>query len=331
MIAFMKDLRLFENSRAKAVVFVVLALVFMLLFPHLAYADWMSDIKNNINDMVLGWLNGVSEAMFGTGVTLLNQVTVDSALSAPFDNLFDTSGGAVSPLYTFARSVSQSVIKPVAHAILSLTMLLQLLKITQKMEGAGALPAIKDIVFLMLFCLLFMTFINHAADMCEMMYTVVLKIILKIRVTLGLSAINMSVMGGISAPDIPAAILGIIVALIFVLVCVLAWGVAMGVSWARALELYVLTAFSPIPFSLLGFEETRSWGLGYIKHFLSVCLAGAVLVFILLCYPLLLSAFVGGSISVNVLTDGLSVVVLSVLLIITLLKSGAWARSVLGG
>lgn len=45
------------------------------------------------------------------------------------------------------------------------------------------------------------------------------------------------------------------------------YAVSMVVALGRSVQLYVYAAFSPIPISLLGFDETKQIGIGYLKNF----------------------------------------------------------------
>jgi len=68
------------------------------------------------------------------------------------------------------------------------------------------------------------------------------------------------------------------------------YAVSMVVALGRSVQLYVYAAFSPIPISLLGFEETKQIGIGYLKNFAAAALAGVVMVLILYLYPHLVTA-----------------------------------------
>ena len=103
----------------------------------------------------------------------------------------------------------------------------------------------------------------------------------------------------------------------------------------RALEIYLTAMFAPIPFALMGFDETRSWGWGYLKQFLSLCLAGVIMIVVLYMFPFIVVS-VAGDISHGIsVTDTLGVLVKLIaaclVLAMTLLKSTQIARSILGG
>ena len=110
------------------------------------------------------------------------------------------------------------------------------------------------------------------------------------------------------------------------------------------LQLYVYAAFSPIPISLLGFEETKQIGIGYLKNFAAAALAGVVMVLILYLYPHLVTALAvsGGLGKAEMLGlaqgvetfDSFGVIIKTIAVLITtmmgLVKSGSWAKEILG-
>ena len=114
---------------------------------------------------------------------------------------------------------------------------------------------------------------------------------------------------------------------------------ALVVCWARAIQLYIMAAFSPIPLAFLGFDQTRQIGLGYLKSFGAVCIAGLIILILLISFPVIL----GGIVAVNPgtgtpidaiangLTYALQYLAMCVLLILSRVKSGAWARDIMGG
>ena len=56
-----------------------------------------------------------------------------------------------------------------------------------------------------------------------------------------------------------------------------------------------MAAFSPIPLAFLGFDQTRQIGLGYLKSFGAVCIAGLIILILLISFPVIL----GGIVAVN--------------------------------
>ena len=79
-------------------------------------------------------------------------------------------------------------------------------------------------------------------------------------------------------------------------------------------------------------------GVGYLKNFASVCLAGVIILVLLVSFPIVLgglqTASTGSAIvdsQVAGLSYALQYVAMCILLIISLVKSGSWARDIMGG
>ena len=80
----------------------------------------------------------------------------------------------------------------------------------------------------------------------------------------------------------------LIVSLISWVVVLAAYIVALVVCWARALQLYIMAAFSPIPLAFMALDDTRQIGVGYLKNFTAVCIAGLIIVILLIAFPVIL-------------------------------------------
>lgn len=66
--------------------------------------------------------------------------------------------------------VNKSVVMPTAASILSLVMLIQLIKISQRIDGTATLPAIKDIVFLIIYATIFIWLLKNSLKICAGAY-----------------------------------------------------------------------------------------------------------------------------------------------------------------
>ena len=139
--------------------------------------------------------------------------------------------------------------------------------------------------------------------------------------------------------DIPSLIAMLVVSLISWVVVLAAYVVALVVCWARALQLYIMAAFAPIPLAFLGMDATRQIGLGYLKSFGAVCIAGVIILVLLISFPLVLGGLTGANPGTgtpadavaNGLTYALQYLAMCVLLILALVKSGSWARDIVSG
>ena len=139
--------------------------------------------------------------------------------------------------------------------------------------------------------------------------------------------------------DVPSLVAMLIVSLISWVAVLVAYVVALVVCWARALQLYVMAAFAPIPLAFLGMDATRQIGIGYLKSFGAVCIAGIVILVLLIAFPIVLGGLTAASPGTgtpvdsvaNGLTYALQYLAMCVLLILSLVKSGSWARDIVSG
>ena len=293
--------------------------------------DWLGEA-------IAGMFLGIAEFFFDVFTSLMSEVATSSTISGTFNSLF---GGA--EVWNMVTMVHQTLIIPIAESILALLMLVQLVKISQRIDATATLPAVKDIVFLAVFYVLFHWLIVNSLDIVTAIYDI-------------FNSITTSIMPGSAAymdafdlssvekswDTIGGCALLALFGLISLLIGAIAYIVALVVSMARALQLYVMAAFSPLPLSLLGFDETRQMGVGYLKNFSAVALAGAIMMFTMFAYPFLLASVSGvDSGGLAAITDPggsfmdgilslLSVLAISIMYIFALCKSGAWARELLG-
>lgn len=286
-------------------------------------------------DGIASILKAIAQSLFNYYATLMGSVTSSTAISAPLEQLF---GGA--DVWNMVRTMHQTLLIPLAESILALIMLVQLVKISQRIDSTSTLPAVKDIVFLAVFYVLFHWLIVNSLDIVTTIYNIFNHITASILP----SDPNFTSSFDLSGVDADGDYIGgflmlVLFGFISVITGAIAYVVALVVAFARSLQIYVMAAFSPVPLSLLGFEETRSMGIGYLKNFAAVALAGTIMVFVMYSYPFLLASVSGvdsgGLAAVATGTnDGLNslltVLAISVVYIFALAKSGAWARELLG-
>lgn len=256
--------------------------------------------------------------------------------------------------------ICNTTIKPIATSILALVFMMQFLKIASKTEKTGSMPMLQEILVFAVLFVIFNYCINHAHDICGGIYTICLNI-----------GKGISQMGALPFNDIKKFIdignadyitlaacdLGVCLNMLIVMVLgslggLLLFIVAQIMTYMRAIQLYLFAMFSPIPMSLLGFEETKSWGIGFFKSFASVALAGAILLAILFMFPIVLTVVGIGDPSQNIITGidslkdmatffaattnvggiitAVKILALIIMFIIAIAKSGGWARDVLG-
>ena len=305
-----------------------------LLAPTPAYAS----IEDDVNGWMCGVLRDCANWIFGAQAKVLASIGVDGVLSAPFETMLGSAGSA--SLYGIAHGVWQTAVLPIGCGVLSLVFTVQLIHISQRMDGNASMPGVKEVVFLLVFFAVFLFIIQNSFDIMQSIYEVTKLAIDRVAGMFGAGgAVDLSQVSIATTEDDVAALIGmIVIALISWLVVLVAYIVALVVCWARAIQLYIMAAFAPIPLSLMALDETRQMGVNYIKNFVSVCLAGIIILVLLVSFPIVLGGLNAASVGVPVvdsvvggLSYALQYLAMCILLILALVKSGSWARDIMGG
>ena len=315
-------LRISCDSRFRKAFALTVALLALVLIPtQSAYADIADDINGWLSDL----LRDAANWMFSKQVEVLKGIGYDGILGADFNAMLTTSGSI--SMYDIAHGVWQVAILPIGCGVLSLVFTIKLIQISQRVDGNASMPGVKEVVFLLVFFAVFLFLIQHSFELMQAIYEV---IGIAIDRVIGL-------FGQGDALDVSAV--SLIVSLISWVVVLAAYIIALVVCWARALQLYIMAAFSPIPLAFMALDDTRQIGVGYLKNFTAVCIAGLIIVILLIAFPLILGGIVGvnpGTATpidavANGLTYALQYLAMCILLILSLVKSGAWARDIVSG
>lgn len=310
---------------------ITVALGIGMLFPataHAGFLDMVFDIEGWINKM----LTGACESFLNAFLAFMRGINIESTLTAPFQDMLGTNATGATTVYTIAKDIHQLAVVPVAHSILALVMLVQLVKISQKIDAHASLPAVKEVVFLAVFFVIFTWLINNSADLCVAVYDSVNEIAKRI---VDPNAVQMSIsLGDTSGATVGNMLMILLLTVVAWVMGAIAYVTSFFVAYARAIQLYVMMAFSPIPFSLMGFEETKSFGVNFCKNFIALCLASCIMIFIMIAFPLIISGFFA-DLTLMASDDGtltlIKVLAVCLLLIVGLFKSGGWAKDILGG
>lgn len=325
---------LFGGGFAAAFSATALLLALLLAIPVPAYAD----IAGDINAWLCGILRDTCNWVFAGQADMLRSIGADGVLSAGFEQMLGSAGTVT--MYDVVRGVWRAAILPIGCGMLSFVFTVQLIKVSQRMDGNASMPGVKEIVFMLVFFAVFLFLIQNSFDLMQAVYEVVKLAIDRVAGLFGSgAAIDLAEVSITTTDDDVAALLAmLVVALVSWLVVIVAYVVALVVSWARAIQIYVMAAFSPIPFALMSLDETRQMGVGYLKSFAAVCLAGVVILVLLVSFPIVLGGLDAASAGVPVvdsivggLSYALQYLAMCVLLILSLVKSGSWAREIMGG
>lgn len=312
------------------------ALCSLLLVPaQPAYAD----IAGDVNEWLCGLLRDCCNWMFKAQTGVLGSIGANGILSADFAHMLTSSSDLT--MHDVARGVWQVAILPIGCGVLGLVFTLKLIEISQRMDGSQSLPGVKEVVFLLVFFAVFLFLIQNSFELMEAIYSVVGLAIDRTMALFGAGgAMDLSAVSVVTEDDdVPALIALLLVSVISWVVVLGAYIVALVVCWARAIQLYVMAAFGPIPLSLMALDDTRQIGIGYLKNFTAVCLAGLIILILLVAFPLILGGLTGASTSTGTPIDGIATgltyalqyLAMCVLLILSLVKSGAWARDIVSG
>ncbi len=330
MVTTIKDKRF---ALAFAATFLILSS--LMLFPDFAFAA----IADDINKWLCGVLRDCCNWIFANQINMLKSIGYDGILAAGFDSMLGTAGNTT--MYSLVHGVWQVAILPISCGVLGFVFTIKLIQISQKMDGNASLPGVKEVVFLLVFFAVFLFLIQNSFDLMASIYSVTKLAIERVINMFGTGgAIDLNAVSIVTTDDDVAALVAmLIVALISWVVVLAAYIVALVVSWARAIQLYLMAAFSPIPLALMGTEDTRQIGIGYVKNFVAVCLAGIIILVLLISFPIILGGLnaanpgTGTPIDgiANGLTYALQYLAMCILLILSLVKSGSWARDIVGG
>lgn len=325
-----------------------------LLVPHAAaHASVVDDALEGISGMLKGMLVDFVNALFTKVFDYIKAINAAGPLGAQWDNLLDGSTaapGTASSLLRTVQDICEGVVKPVGCGVLSFVVLIQLIRISGRMDANGTLPAVKEILMLAVFIAVFAWLVNNIDVLLGGVYDVLNQITRHIldydpdfTDDLGsIAFIGADEEGGYSNVGFGDLLAALLAGILAFLVAAIAYIVSVALVYARAIQLYAMAVFAPLPCAFLGIDETRQWGVGFFKVFLSVCLANAILVFVLIAFPFALTSVMGAAGGVNVTIEAgnlgadmfvtlAKVVAVLVVLIIALAKSGSWARDVLGG
>ena len=306
----------------------------MLGMPESAFAA----IADDINDWLCGLLRDTCNWIFNSQVGMLKSIGTDGVLSANFTQMLGSAGSVT--MYDVVHGVWEVAILPIGCGVLSFVFTVQLIKISQRIDGNAAMPGVKEVIFLLVFFAVFLFLVQNSFAIMQAIYEVAKLAIDRAAGLFGAgSQIDLATVSITTTDDDVAALLAmLVVALVSWLVVIVAYVVALVVTWARAIQIYIMAAFSPIPLSLMALDETRQMGVGYLKNFAVVCLAGIIILVLLVSFPIVLgglNAANAGVPAVDSIIGGLSYALqylaMCILLILSLVKSGSWARDIMGG
>lgn len=155
-----------DRRRLAAALVVALAAGLALAAPTPAYAS----IGDDVNGWMCGVLRDCANWIFGAQAKVLASIGVDGVLSAPFETMLGSAGSA--SLYGIAHGVWQTAVLPIGCGVLSLVFTVQLIHISQRMDGNASMPGVREVVFLLVFFAVMLFLVQNSFELMRALYEV---------------------------------------------------------------------------------------------------------------------------------------------------------------
>jgi len=311
------------------------AMAVLALAPTTALANPFTDIADSLNDwLVASLLAPIIDGLFQGTAALVSQVNATTLLTSSFRSLF----GQGTALFGLAESARNGVVAPIAHSLLALAMLVQLVRVSERVDGSAAMPAVREVVELAAFFTVFSWLINNSGGLCEAAFDDLSRISGYLSGGEAVATLEPNSVSDSSLKDLAAIGPLLVTSLLVYVAALFAQLFTQLMVYARAIQLYAYFMLSPIPFALMGFEGTRHMGVNFCRNFVSLCLAGTVMMFVLTAFPMLVNMVAADITQASDPSDlamwlvwPAKLLTVCLLLVISLARSGSWARDVLGG
>lgn len=240
-------------------------------------------------DFIVGILNSI-----GSGV---GDDLVADLLKTPAEYNAD--------MYQLSLTVALSAVKPIASTILAIMCVLELARVSTRADGDREL-GVKLVAMAMFKLTLVFTAAQHSELMLQAIDEIGDSVLGGIQSSVDTSGASSGLGLGDSMRDAidSAGWMGQIPCLILLLIPFLvskgATIVVTVVILLRFVQIYMLTAFNPLPIAFIAQEETRQWGINYFKQYASLVFQCATLYLAILMYRTL----VGGTLNPSKFKDG---------------------------
>lgn len=288
------------------------ALFLMLLVPcNVAYGF---DIVKDAGTLLDSW----AQAPMQVAYTFMTNELTGKQITQSFNELI--TGGAAGMI----KTASEGAIQPVGRGIVAVCALVQMITISSRFDSNGVAVEVREVFFLMIYCVLFFYLIDNSYDLCQGTYDVMNAQLEKAAAAFQSAGIDIKedeFLKSIAFASVNPLVV-VLMSIVFLLAATLAGVVVWTVTTARYLQIYLFTLVAPIPLAFLAQDETKQWGVGFIRNYLALCLAGFFLVAIIALFPVLMY---------TTHYNFIAMLGCLALYIFALIKSGSWARDILGG
>lgn len=234
---------------------------------------------------------------------------MNGALKMMVQILFNGDFAAISDLtkdlstfnsnaHWFVRGIANGAVFPVAVAVLSIVMMIELNNKASHIEGDHQTGA--KLIFGVIFKYIILAMaVRNASKLLDGIRAVVNAILSNWRLSGAKVSLQSRTLSQFNDAIDKADTIDQVGMLIFLLIPFLIGIVAKGsviiIVYMRFAELYALSAFAPLPFAFLANDETKPMGTGFLKKYVEVCLHGACIMVAALLYTRLISTPEKGS------------------------------------
>lgn len=278
-----------------------------------------------MTDWIVAMLNAL-----GAGVS-------DSALST----LLKTPQDYNKALYDVSFTVANTAVKPIAATVLAIVFTLELARVGAQVDGDRQLGVKMVATAMFKIALVYIAAVN-APLFLKAINEIGTSIISGFSKSLSSSGAD-AVKLGDEAHDAIAGMHGMEQAGAFAILLIpflVSQGVAIAVNVVVALrfmQLYVMTAFNPLPIAFIAHQDTRAWGIGYFKSYAVVVFQSVTLFFTFYLYRVLVKTAVAvpkasSDIGISWFIDNFTGLIgSSVLLLCAIFMSNSVAKRLFGG
>lgn len=153
-----------SDKFARAFAIAMLACAVALCLPEPALAS----IADDVNSWLCGVLRDTCNWIFNSQVGVLKSIGADGVLSADFTQMLGSAGSVT--MYDIVHGVWEAAILPIGCGVLSFVFTVQLIKISQRMDGNAAMPGVKEVAFLLVFFAVFLFLLQHSFELMQGVY-----------------------------------------------------------------------------------------------------------------------------------------------------------------
>ena len=257
-------------------------------------------------------------------------------LDNTFNNLNEIIQGSVelvtkpieslTGIWSLINSVNSAIL-PIGYSLLTLFFLIGLINKSMSFR----IIRIEDIIRLLIRLLIAKAVMVRSFDLMNMIYNIAMNAIFSVDVSVGsikivdttalaeqISKMNLIEKILFQSQFTPISIVSFILNIMVFVIC-----------YGRILEICVHTALSPIPISMLSSEDYSSSTKRFFQHYIAICLQGLIIVLVGMLFGGLAETLlvnVGENADFGIGTS----IALSIMLILVLSKSEAWAGKITG-